>query len=69
MQGESEFGMVFGDQQDSTYPPQFKHPNSTTTIEESDHGIQTPFVIGIWILFASIAKIGNFFLDKFVSHQ
>lgn len=30
-----------------------------TTVEANDHSIQTPFVIAVWILSASIAKIGK----------
>lgn len=30
-----------------------------TTVEDTDHSIQTPFVISVWILSASIAKIGK----------
>lgn len=63
LQSDSEFDMVFGERHEATYSPH-RHPNSTTTIEESDHSIQTPFVIGIWILFASIAKIGENFILK-----
>lgn len=31
-----------------------------TTVEANDHSIQTPFVIAVWILSASIAKIGKY---------
>lgn len=35
-----------------------KNDTTETTIEETDHSIGTPFIISIWILSASIAKIG-----------
>lgn len=41
-----------------------KNVTIVTTVEETDHSIGTPFVIAVWILSASIAKIGKryFFL-------
>lgn len=38
-----------------------------TTVEETDHSIQTPFVIAVWILSASIAKIGKKYNNLFIS--
>lgn len=29
-----------------------------TTVDDTDHNIGTPFIISVWILSASIAKIG-----------
>lgn len=38
-----------------------KNVTIITTVEETDHSIGTPFVIAVWILSASIAKIGKRF--------
>lgn len=35
-----------------------RNESTETTVDDNDHSIQTPFVIAVWILSASIAKIG-----------
>lgn len=42
-----------------TNPSISKNVTIITTVEETDHSIGTPFVIAVWILSASIAKIGK----------
>lgn len=42
-----------------TNPSISKNATIITTVEETDHSIGTPFVIAVWILSASIAKIGK----------
>ncbi|XP_055295286.1 sodium/hydrogen exchanger 3 isoform X31 [Sitodiplosis mosellana] len=35
-----------------------KNESSETTVDDNDHSIGTPFIISVWILSASVAKIG-----------
>lgn len=35
-----------------------KNETTETTVDDNDHSIGTPFIISVWILSASIAKIG-----------
>lgn len=35
-----------------------KNESTETTVDDNDHSIGTPFIISVWILSASIAKIG-----------
>lgn len=45
---------------DTDLDPSISKNVTVSTIVDTDHNIHTPFIIGVWILSASIAKIGKF---------